>query len=211
MLRKFYYLFLTVALLGGAACSSSDYDDSDPTPPEGETVLVGQISDATTGKGIAGVPVTDGYTFTTTDADGNYRLVANRYCRNVYYVTPANYKVALDPSSKLPLFYSTSTIQRYKENRNDFKLEPLPAVEENFTLVAIGDPQCKTDDDVTRWETETIPDIKSTLKSAQEEGRWTNAYAVQLHGQSRPRCLSIDSIRCSIELCPAFRPGRLFI
>lgn len=164
MLRKFYYLFLTVALLGGAACSSSDSDDSDPTPPEGETVLVGQISDATTGKGIAGVPVTDGYTFTTTDADGNYRLVANRYCRNVYYVTPANYKVALDPSSKLPLFYSTSTIQRYKENRNDFKLEPLPAVEENFTLVAIGDPQCKTDDDVTRWETETIPDIKSTLK-----------------------------------------------
>ena len=87
MLRKFYYLFLTVALLGGAACSSSDSDDSDPTPPEGETVLVGQISDATTGKGIAGVPVTDGYTFTTTDADGNYRLVANRYCRNVYYVT----------------------------------------------------------------------------------------------------------------------------
>ena len=180
MLRKFYYLFLTVALLGGAACSSSDSDDSDPTPPEGETVLVGQISDATTGKGIAGVPVTDGYTFTTTDADGNYRLVANRYCRNVYYVTPANYKVALDPSSKLPLFYSTSTIQRYKENRNDFKLEPLPAVEENFTLVAIGDPQCKTDDDVTRWETETIPDIKSTLKSAQEKGRWTNAYAVTL-------------------------------
>ena len=49
MLRKFYYLFLTVALLGGAACSSSDSDDSDPTPPEGETVLVGQISDATTG------------------------------------------------------------------------------------------------------------------------------------------------------------------
>ena len=59
MLRKFYYLFLTVALLGGAACSSSDSDDSDPTPPEGETVLVGQISDATTGKGIAGVPVTE--------------------------------------------------------------------------------------------------------------------------------------------------------
>ena len=45
MLRKFYYLFLTVALLGGAACSSSDPDDDpDPTPPSGgnETVLIGQ-------------------------------------------------------------------------------------------------------------------------------------------------------------------------
>ena len=93
MLRKFYYLFLTVALLGGAACSSSDPDDDpDPTPPSGgnETVLIGQISDATTGKGIAGVPVTDGYALTTTDADGNYSLVANRECRTVYYVTPAN-------------------------------------------------------------------------------------------------------------------------
>lgn len=184
MLRKFYYLFLTVALLGGVACSSSDSGENpDPGPgptPSNETLLVGQITDASTGKGIAGVPVTDGYTFTTTDADGNYRLVANRYCRNVYYVTPANYKVALDPSSKLPLFYSTATIQRYKENRNDFKLEPLSAVEENFTLIAIGDPQCKSDSDVKRWQNETIPDIKTTLNGAQANGKWTNAYAVTL-------------------------------
>lgn len=182
MFRKFYYLFLTAALLCGAACSSSDPgDEPGPGPDTGnETVLVGTISDAATGKGIAGVPVSDGYTFTTTDAEGNYRIVANRYCRKVYYTTPANYKVALDPNSKLPLFYSTKVIQRYKENRNDFKLEPLPAIEENFTLIAIGDPQCKTDSDVNRWKTETIPDIKSTLTSAQASGKWLNAYAVTL-------------------------------
>jgi len=184
MFRKFHYLFLAVALLCGAACSSSDPEGEEPNPAppatSDETVLVGQITDASTGKGIAGVPVTDGYTFTTTDASGNYRLVANRYCRNVYYTTPANYKVALDPATKLPLFYSTATIKRYQENRNDFKLEPLPAVEENFTLIAIGDPQCKSDADVNRWKTETIPDIKSTLNSAQAAGKWTNAYAVTL-------------------------------
>lgn len=187
MFRKLYYLFLAVALLCGAACSSSDPEGEEPKPstttpstPSNETILVGQITDASTGKGIAGVPVTDGYTFTTTDASGNYRLVANRYCRNVYYTTPANYKVALDPKTKLPLFYSTSTIKRYHENRNDFKLEPLPAVEENFTLIAIGDPQCKTDADIKRWKSETIPDIKSTLNSSQAQGKWTNAYAVTL-------------------------------
>ena len=48
MLRKFYYLFLTVALLGGAACSSSDSDDSDPTPPEGATVNAMNIAPNTT-------------------------------------------------------------------------------------------------------------------------------------------------------------------
>ena len=71
MLRKFYYLFLTVALLGGAACSSSDSDDSDPTPPEGETVLVGQISYANKCKDNKSVPEKDGNTFTTTGGGGN--------------------------------------------------------------------------------------------------------------------------------------------
>ena len=47
--------------------------------------LVGVISDSKTGKGIPGVPVTDGYTFTVTDKNGVYQLAADDRCRNVYY------------------------------------------------------------------------------------------------------------------------------
>lgn len=154
MYRKLYYLFLTMALLCGVACSSDEGGEEPAPGPGGPTGtvteingtkiiegndLIGLISDATTGKGIAGVPVTDGYSFTTTDANGVYQFKANRYCRNVYYTTPSTHKVALDQKSKLPLFYSTSTIIRGQQNRNDFKLEPLAAVEDNFTLIAIGD------------------------------------------------------------------------
>ena len=147
MIRKFFYLFMTAALLCGVACSSSDGGDGPNGNGDGPTgtideingtkiiagnSLVGLISDADTGKGIAGVPVTDGYAFTTTDANGVYQFKANRYCRNVYLTVPANYEIPLAPTTKLPLFYSTSTIDRNKVNRNDFTLKPLSAIEENF-------------------------------------------------------------------------------
>lgn len=196
MYRKLYYLFLTVALLCGVACSSDGGDEGETPGTGGSTGgsvteingtkilegndLVGLITDAASGKGIAGIPVSDGYSFTTTDANGVYQFKANRYCRNVFYTTPSTYKVALDPASKLPLFYSTSTIIRGQQNRNDFKLEPLAVAEDDFTLIAIGDPQCKSDSDVNRWKNETIPDIKSTLMGAQAQNKWTNAYAVTL-------------------------------
>lgn len=122
--------------------------------------LIGLISDRTTKKGIPGVPVTDGYTFTVTDENGVYQFKANSACRKVYYTLPSEYKVSLDTKTKLPLFYSTSTISPGKQNRNDFLLEPLDAPEKNFTFLAIGDPQCKTNSDVNRFRTETIPDMK---------------------------------------------------
>lgn len=196
MFRKLYYLFLVFALALGVACSSSDDNGNDNgdsgnggsgsiseingTEIDPNNNLVGLISDASTGKGIPGVPVTDGYTFTQTDVNGVYQFKGSRLCRNVYYTTPANYKVALNPSNGLPLFYSTSTISYYGVNRNDFKLEPLEAIEENFTFVAIGDPQCKTDSDVQRFKNETLPDITATLSNAQSSGKYLNAYAVTL-------------------------------
>ena len=103
--------------------------------------LVGLVKDSRTGKGIAGVPVTDGYTFTVTDRNGVYQIVADEKCRNVYYTLPAEYKTALDPVTKLPLFYSTTPIDRSRQNRNDFVLEPLDAPEMYFTLVMIVEPQ----------------------------------------------------------------------
>ena len=142
--------------------------------------LYGVITDSSTGKGIAGVPVTDGYKFTVTDANGVYQFVADSLCRNVYYSLPAGYKVTLNPSSKLPLFYSTSDIDLKKKNRNDFVLEPLKSVENNFTFVAVGDPQCKNEHDVARFRDETIPDIKNFLAESQASGRYNDVYVMNM-------------------------------
>ncbi len=143
--------------------------------------LVGLITDAKTGKGIAGVPVTDGYSYTKTDANGVYQFKANRYCRKVYYVTPSEYEINLNPTTHLPEFFTTSIINRYGINRNDFKLTPLPAVEDKFTLLMIGDPQCQQDKHVSRYKTETIVDIKNTVNEGRTEGYvQKGVYAVTL-------------------------------
>ena len=41
-------------------------------------------------------------------------------------------------------------------------------------MIMIGDPQCKTDSDVNRWKTETIPDLHATVDGM------TNVYAMTL-------------------------------
>lgn len=147
-----------------------------------KNTLYGLITNAKTGEGIPDVPVTDGYTFTTTDANGVYQFIGNTQCRIVYYSLPAGYKVTLDKTTKLPLFYSTSKIvmKGLTQNRNDFKLEPLGKVETNFTYVAVGDPQCKYDSDVSRFKNETIPDMKSYLSTSQNQGKYPNIYIMSM-------------------------------
>lgn len=200
-LRFKKYLFglisATTLLSGVVACDKNENPNPDnpvnpPTPNPGtETVingtkiassntLVGLISDSKTGKGIAGVPVTDGYTFTSTDENGVYQFKANRYCRNVYYTLPSEYKVSLDSKTKLPVFYSTSEIKYNKQNRNDFVLEPLDAPEKNFTFIAIGDPQCKTNSDVERFRTETLPDMRNFISTSQANGKYENVYIMSM-------------------------------
>jgi Predicted phosphohydrolases len=172
-------------------------DDPDPTPGPGpgpvtpvtpvvEDIVVngtkiqagnnayGLISDATTGKGIPGVPVSDGYNFTTTDDNGVYQFSANRLARKIFYTTPADYKIALNPTTGLPQFFNDGTFVASKTTRYDFKLEPLPSKETKYTMIMIGDPQCKTDSDVNRWKTETIPDLHATVDGM------TNVYAMTL-------------------------------
>ena len=50
---------------------------------------VGWVYDKDTNRGIPGVYVTDGYSFTTTDENGVYQFFANRYTRNIYLTVPA--------------------------------------------------------------------------------------------------------------------------
>lgn len=193
MVRNFVFSLLFVtALISGAVAYAEPASDAlcfhknkkglviNGTKTLISNNLVGLVKDSRTGKGIAGVPVTDGYTFTVTDRNGVYQFVADEKCRNVYYTLPAEYKTALDPVTKLPLFYSTTPIDRSRQNRNDFVLEPLDAPEKDFTLVMIGDPQCKTDSDVHRFETETLPDLNRFMSESQAKGKYLNAYAVTL-------------------------------
>ena len=135
------------------------------TPILSTSNAAGQITDATTGKGIPGVPVTDGYQYVVTDANGVYQMAANSKCRYVYLSLPAAYKIPMKGSApSIPQLNAPRRFRNGDFNRNDFKLEPLDAPEESFSVIMIGDPQCKTAANVSRWQKESIPSIVSVAK-----------------------------------------------
>ena len=188
--------FAATALFWAVACQKTEQPDNGSTDNNGteqpapETTeingtaikegnnLIGLVSDSKTGKGIAGVAVSDGYSVVRTDANGVYQFERSRYAKTVYISLPSEYQVPLDANNK-PVFYKIG-IDKNSVNRNDFTLTPLAESEENFTLIAIGDPQCSTEKQVGRYQDETISDISSTISSSQVAGKYKNAYAVTL-------------------------------
>lgn len=193
--RLFVSLLATTLLVGVVACEKDPKDNpSTPSTPGSQKIatltestingtsiksdsdVAGVLTDTKTGKPIAGVPVTDGYTYVKTDANGVYQMKRNAKCRRVYISTPAEYEISLDSKNHEPLFYSAEMLTAGKKYRIDFGLTPLKAVEDNFSLVMIGDPQCCALGEVGRYKKETIEDIKAYVKA----GKYPNAYAVTL-------------------------------
>ena len=186
--------FAATALFWAVACEKPELNNGSSTPQgggieagtseiNGTTIkegnnLIGLVSDSATGKGVSGVVVSDGYSVVKTDVNGVYQFVAHRNAKTVFVSLPSGYQVPLD-SNKKPLFYKVG-IDRYGINRNDFTFTPLTESEENFTFIAIGDPQCSNDKEVGRYKNETIKDIVQTLSSNQSSGKYKNAYAVTL-------------------------------
>lgn len=133
--------------------------------------LCGFIHDEA-GKGIPDVVVTDGYHCYTTDANGVYQFNRDKRTIFVYYSLPADCQAAVD-GSNVPLFYSRIDKQ-YTVCRRDFTLRKLAAAETDWTLICVGDPQCKTDAHVARYSSETVPDINSTVSGVK------NPYAITM-------------------------------
>lgn len=138
-------------------------------------IVTGLVSDSVTGKGIPGVPVTDGYNYVRTDASGKYRIEADPRSRNIYYTTPSGYAVQLDDTRHLPAFFSSVTMNG-RRHRVNFTLQPLPDGPENdFTLIMVGDPQCANVKQANRYINETLSDICTTAS-----GCGSPVYAVTL-------------------------------
>lgn len=163
------YLLMLAVILTFTQCSKSTPDIPDnPDPsvveitPEAGMNLYGYIAD-NNGTAVKDVVVSDGFSCTKTDAKGIYQMKKNANAKFVFFSTPAEYAInTASESVKMASFYSEiGTTQRH-----DFKLKKLAAVETNFNLICIGDPQVTSTDDINRFKTETMPDIKAFTESA---------------------------------------------
>ena len=185
-----FWIFAATALFWAVACEKPGSNSANGDPNSGEDVtyteingttlseqntLVGLVSDSSTGKGIQGVVVSDGFSVVKTDANGVYQFPASRYAKTVFVSVPAAYEIPLDANKK-PVFYKVG-VKKNKQNRNDFTLTPLATSEDNFTFIAIGDPQCSNEKEANRYLNESMNDIVQTVST---NPKFKNPYAVTL-------------------------------
>lgn len=125
------------------------------------SLLLVQLADARTVKGkvscqgqtLQGVIVTDGKNFTVTKSNGGFRLKLDPEAPFVSVVSPSGYTV--DHSGGSPVFYKKVT----EAKRYDFEL--LKAQEGNdYTLLAVSDPQMKTEKHFRKFSGLPLEDVK---------------------------------------------------
>ena len=139
-----------------------------------QTTLCGVITDVTTGNGVEGVVVSDGFTCVATDKNGVYQIVRHKENGNIVYFTiPAEYKVPVGADNH-PAFWKPID-KREKVFRKDFEIEPLAGGKESkFSLFCLADIQCRDMIDVDRFVNETIVDINAT------SANYANPYGLTL-------------------------------
>ena len=116
----------------------------------------GYVRDSS-GNGIAGVPVSDGFSITTTDANGFYTLSMSPATWYIYISLPSEYEVPINEHGQ-PCFY-----QRYSPltSQYNFTLTPLAGgKEDKFALFVLGDPQVDNNTEVSLFKNDAVPGIK---------------------------------------------------
>lgn len=163
----FFAIFLAASCGSDGVEDDIPGDDDNHKPPVEDITpgagidLYGLVVDDL-GKPVPDVVVSDGFTCTVTDGKGVYQMKRDAAARFVFYSTPAEFEIATSSSTvKTASFYAPLTsIKRY-----DFKLKRLPAVETQFNLICIGDPQVTNMQEFNRFRDETISDIKKQLQT----------------------------------------------
>ena len=140
--------------------------------------ISGTLKD-TEGRGVAGVIVSDGFNCVKTDSHGRYKMKRDSLSRFIYYSVPADCEVPTHSATdRTAYFYQT--VSKKKKIYN-FTLRRLPGGKEtSYKMIVIGDPQVTNayspyytspDDnpikksDVERFTTQTMADIKQTIRS----------------------------------------------
>lgn len=121
----------------------------------------GTVTSTADGKPVAGVLITDGYTFTKTDDKGAFAFEASDLARFLSMVTPSGWIAPYDDG--FPRYYIAVDP---KTKRYDFQLQPWAASAEGYDLLAVADPQPKTDEHFGRMQREVMPPLKRDIEAA---------------------------------------------
>ena len=159
MIKYIKYLLVFLLATGFVACSEDEgaqilgslYEKVDITPEPGMN-LVGRVTD---GKNpIEGAVVSDGFTVTTTDAQGVYQMRVKKSTPFVFVSVPADCEIPVE--NGMPKIYKKIALGDNDVVQRSFTLERT-GKKERFTLLALADVQIGRDDEVTMLDEEVLP------------------------------------------------------
>ena len=127
--------------------------------------IYGYVKD-NSGNPIANVPVSDGFTIVTTDAQGYYSLSVSSDTYYIYITLPSEYEVPINEVGQACFWkkYPSSSPQY------DFTLTPLAGgKEKKFALFTFGDPQVASEASLNRFYNEAVPGIRAHYDEVSKE------------------------------------------
>jgi len=122
----------------------------------GDTTITGKVT--ASGKPLADVYVTDGYSIVQTNSNGIYKIAKDTKAEFIYISIPSGYEFPTE--NKLARFYTS--IQ--DGNNYDFKLVPLKKNDTKHSFILWADPQVKNNEDVEQMLSESVPDVQQVVK-----------------------------------------------
>ncbi|MDE6861801.1 MAG: metallophosphoesterase [Alistipes sp.] len=112
------------------------------------------------GKPLQGVVVSDGENFSVTDAKGVFSLRPSEKAPFVFVVTPSGY-IARQQQG-FPQFYLPV------DGRKSYDFDLLPFAAEGYELLAVGDPQPQTEEQMARLAGEVMPELEKIVEECRE-------------------------------------------
>lgn len=139
------------------------------------------------GRGVAGVRVTDGRSFTETDRRGRYRLAADEEAKFVYLTLPDGYEI--------PARAGAATLyQRIEPTRTahyDFSLRPAAGALTRHRLLLVADPQVYFEE-----ELDSVRRAAADMRRTASDGTPTFGIACgDIIGEITRKPLLFDSVR----------------
>lgn len=136
------------------------------TSPSVHVVLKGAVQDES-GKGIAGVAVTDGTNVVRTNAKGMYYLQSTNESQFVYLSLPSGYEVPADNS--IAQFYKKIQPQKGVFLAN-FLLRKMTRSDKIHYTIVWADPQINNAEQAGQMHSTAVPDTKALVAELQKEG-----------------------------------------
>lgn len=156
----------------------------------------GYVKDAVSGRGIAGVTVSDGFNCTTTDSEGLYKMQIDANARTINVSVPALYEIPLSDDGR-PAFFKYIDLSTDTSPTADFSLTRRQRHSSKFTIITIADAHVQNSSQLKQFNEGPVADIQHTIDKLDSSDDFGTIIGIALGDQLTDNFDMVPSIRNS--------------